>query len=319
MNKNKSIPSNQPYPKKKNYNYSRLLNDSTHTNINQSSHLDSTTIKSKQNHNLNPNQKLKKHNKHKPSSSLYKECDNNHSNSNKRPGFDVHIQNYTNKSKIKARNFNNSFTSYLSSEQLQLHLSNQQLLAKQDISFKEHTNNNNKKPNQSTSKKFNSTSKTFLSLLNKSKPVYKNIHNTSYFQFKSILLDNPNSHNNKAKHINKSAYYDEEFKESFVSSSLIERLKKIECQMDKGLVKINNINEKNLIIKAKSYQVYKVAFEKVTQELPKEYIGILNRIIDGYHQIVSIFISEHKKLLECFDETKTSKLLIYIYYYIIIS
>lgn len=93
MNKNKSIPSNQLYPKKKNYNYSCLLNDSTHTNINQSSHLDSTTIKSKQNHNLNPYQKQKTLNKHKSSSSLYKECDNNYSNNNKRPGFDVHMSN----------------------------------------------------------------------------------------------------------------------------------------------------------------------------------------------------------------------------------
>lgn len=293
MNKNKSISINQHYSKKKNNNYSRLLNNSTNSNINQSSHLDSTTIKTK--HTQTQTQTKKTQNK-----SSCKELDYGNSKNDKRSC--IHIQNYVNKTKVKARNHNNSFTSYLSSEQLLLHLSNKQL-AEQDITFKDNIYN------QSNTKQLNSTSKTFMSLLNKSKQknsdsMQKNIPYSHYNHFRRNLLGNETR---KAKHMNKSAYYAPEFKEAFVSSSLIDRLKKIECQMEEGLKKIKSGNEGNFIIKAKRYNMYKIALEKVTQELPSEYIGVLNKIIEGYHQIISVFISEYKKMLEYYDCSKTSK------------
>lgn len=239
-------------------------------------------------------------------------------------------QNYINHSKIISQN--HSFTTTLSSENVILRLSNNKSSTYQNQQTKPNLHQNQEtkvNPNafrQSMNTKSNSTyyNKMKQKMISSTVIQDKQPANVSFYQLHKNLLSNmkkkkKSGKTNKGRHyLNKSmSNYEEEwcnnnesYSNTMQSSSLINKIKAVERKLIDGLSNLQYNNEGKIVSSSKSYNLYRVALEEISKELPKDCYTLIKKIINGYHEIILSFISEQKKIIENYDELKISILYI---------
>lgn len=293
------------YSKKKTIHQSRSLDNSTNNKI--------ATI-------INYNTKISKS---KPKISLNKTQDINLPNNPVIEKAKCHPpQNYPSQFNIKSQN--HSFTNAIPSEKIYLNASSQkntQINRNLTTTTNLNQQNQNFKPMpitqiQSGSKYSNITYYNKMRQKMSSNIMHdKRSANVSFYQYHKDHFSNLKLQKDKknTQYLNKSmSTYEEEWcdkdthSNANLSLSQLNKLKIIEEELEEGLNKLNKQNEGNLIANAKSYNLYKVALEEVLKELPQDYYEIIKKIVNGYHQIIMTFVSEQKKIIENYDDLRTS-------------